>query len=111
MKIYLAAPYAHPDPVTREMRVELVNRKAARLMEEGNLVFSPLSHSHPISKWCRIDSCSHNFWLKQDLWILEICDEMHIYCLEGWESSKGIAIEKAYAQKLNIPVKLISIDQ
>ncbi len=108
MKIYLEAPYAHPVPKIREMRVELVNRKAARLMEEGNLVFSPLSHSHPISKQGEADSCPHDFWLRQDLWILEICDEMHIYCLIGWEDSKGIAIEKAHAQKLNIPVKLLA---
>lgn len=92
-KLYLACPYSHPDPEERERRVDLVDKKAAELMMAGNLVFSPLSHSHPISKHCSVDPCDNDFWLKQDLWILDICDEFHILCLDGWDTSKGIDIE------------------
>lgn len=105
-KIYLACPYSHPDPKERERRVELVDQKAAELMMAGHLVFSPLSHSHPISKHCSVDPCDHDFWLKQDLWILDICDEFHILCLEGWDKSKGIAIEQERAAKLGLAIVL-----
>lgn len=98
MKIYLCVPYSSPDPDVRKWRVEQANIKAAELMMQGHLVFSPLSHSHPISFHCKVDPCDHDFWLKQDLWILDICDEMHILCLDGWEKSKGIATEIEYAK-------------
>lgn len=106
-KIYLAAPYSHKDPAVRAMRIEIVNIKAANLMMQGHLVFSPLSHSHPISAHCDVDPYDHDFWLRQDLWVLEICDEMQILCLDGWESSKGIKTETEFAKKLGIPVKLV----
>lgn len=106
-KIYLACPYSHPDPSERERRVAIVNKKAAELMEQGNLVFSPLSHSVPISEYCKVHSTNHDFWIQQDLWILEVCNEMNILCLDGWQQSRGIEIEKTLAVKLNIPIKLI----
>lgn len=106
-KIYLAAPYSHKDPLVRERRVTKVNKKAAELMMDGHLVFSPLSHSHPISFFCAVDPCDNDFWLRQDLWILAICDEMHILCLGGWYESKGIQTEVRFAIKHGIPIVYI----
>ena len=103
-KIYLAGPYSHKDKSVREHRVEQINRKAAELMMDGNFVFSPLSHSHPISQYCRVDPCDQTFWLKQDLWILDICDEMHILCLDGWSKSRGIAQELICAKRLGMEI-------
>ena len=107
-KIYLACPYRHKDPAVRAQRVEAVNKKAAELMMAGNLVFSPLSHSHPVSKHCTVDPCDHNFWLRQDLWILKLCDEMHILCLDGWQESDGIKTEIEHAGMLDIDVRKIT---
>jgi len=45
-KAYLCAPYSHPDPKVREARVDAADMMAAQLMEQGYIVFSPLSHSH-----------------------------------------------------------------
>lgn len=108
MKIYLACPYSHKDPEVRAQRVEAVNKTAAELMMAGHLVFSPLSHSHPISKHCKVNPCDHDFWLRQDLWILRFCDEMHILCLDGWDESTGIKIEVEYAKTLGIDVRMIT---
>lgn len=103
-KLYLAAPYSHPDKSVREQRVEAVNKKAAELMMQGDLVFSPLSHSHPISEYCNVDPCDNDFWLRQDLWVLEICDEFHVLCLDGWKESIGIMIEMDRAKLLELKV-------
>lgn len=105
-RIYLACPFAHKDPKVKASRVELADVKAAELMEKGYRVFSPLSHSYPISKHCGVPEDAHGFWLRQDLWILEICDEFHILCLPGWENSKGIAIEQKRAEQLKMTVVL-----
>jgi len=104
-KIYLACPYSSPDENLRKWRVKQADKRAAELMEAGNLVFSPLSHSHPVSKHCS-STCpqDHDFWLKQDLWILKICDEMEILCLDGWAESKGIGVEIDFALANGIKV-------
>ena len=48
-KIYLACPYTHPDEVTRNTRVELASIIAAKLMCEGHVVFSPITHGHYVA--------------------------------------------------------------
>lgn len=103
-KIYLACPYSHSSKAVRMQRVIAVDEKAAELMEQGNLVFSPLSHSHPISMHTDIEPCDHDFWLRQDLWILKVCDELHILCLEGWSESRGVGVETEEALKLELPI-------
>ena len=102
-KIYLAAPYMHRAPLIMEIRAKKVDQKAAELMEAGYRVFSPLSHSVPISRYCTVDQ-DHDFWMQQDLWILKVCDELHILCLDGWERSVGVRIERDLAWSLNIRV-------
>ena len=47
--IYLASPYSHPDAVVREQRFRDVCLAAARLIRAGQIVFSPIAHSHPIA--------------------------------------------------------------
>ena len=105
IKVYLACPYSHIDKSVREHRVERVNKKAAELMMSGYLVFSPLSHSHPISEHCDVDPCDNGFWLRQDLWILKFCDELHILCIDGWEESRGIKIE--IKEAINIGMEVV----
>ena len=101
-KVYLACPYAHSDPAVRSARVEAADEAAARLMEHGYIVFSPLSHSHPISKHCKVDPTDHDFWLRQDLPWLECCDILALLKLPGWETSKGIQKEIDQAQRMQI---------
>jgi len=47
--IYLACPYSHPDSNVREYRFKMANRAAAKLMRDGHIVYSPISHTHPIA--------------------------------------------------------------
>ena len=83
MIIYLACPYWHEDKKIRRSRFQSANIAAAELMEDGYVVFSPLSHSVPISKYT--GDQDHNFWMRQDLPMLELCDEMWILPLDGWK--------------------------
>jgi len=93
-KIYLAVPYSHDKDHIKAMRTILVDAKAADLMEQGYRVFSPISHSVPISRFTSDENNeSYDFWLNQDFWILDACDELHILCLDGWAQSKGVLAE------------------
>ena len=106
-KIYLAIPYSwNPDYSFKE-----ANRIAAKLMNEGNLVFSPISHSHPIADYLppelRKDS---QFWLKYDLPMIDWADEVYVIDLGGnlVADSVGVSAEIRYAQKTNKPIKIIA---
>ena len=105
--IYVALPYSHPERAMRTRRFLAANRYAAKLMLAGHVVFSPISHSHPIS--IHLDnSCDSEFYLKQDLPFMRACDEMHILCLYGWEESSGIKAEVELAKELGMKVKHIN---
>lgn len=105
--VYLCVPYSHPDENVRNMRADIADRLAARLMERGNIVFSPISHSHRIAP--NIGNCNQtDFWIKQDLPFLEIADVVVVAMLDGWEESKGIKIELEHAKKRGIPVRWIT---
>ena len=107
MKIYLASPYSHKHFLIRKMRFDDVCQRAADLMQDGHVVFSPIAHSHPISQWLDNPNDS-DFYLKQDLALLPFFDEMWVLTLDGWRESKGIAREIEYANKLGIKVKYIA---
>jgi nucleoside 2-deoxyribosyltransferase len=109
MKIYLACPYSHKDQYIINERFHLVNKKAAEIMEQGHIVFSPISHSHPISEHTHVDPQNHDFWLKQDFAFIDWCDELWVYTLPGWEESEGVKREIAYATAWLMPVRYIEV--
>lgn len=116
--IYLASPYsvgkngAYKEADTglasknlRTRRYKAVCKKAAELMLDGEVVFSPIAHSHSIE----LEGMggvvkSGDFWLDQDLKILDKCDALVVYCLPNWERSRGIAREIAFAQAKGLPI-------
>ena len=106
MKIYLASPYSHPLESVRKLRFETVCKEAAELMEQGHIVFSPIAHSHPISKY--LDNPNDgDFYLKQDLALLTMFDEMWVLTIDGFQESDGVRQEMEFAEKHNIRVRLI----
>lgn len=104
--IYLAAPYSHPDPAVREDRFHAINRYAAKLMQEGQVVFSPISHSHPIAFWLP-EGLGWDFWQRQDLPMLRRCQLVKVLALPGWEDSKGVLAEMKAADEWEIPVQVV----
>ena len=103
-RIYLACPYSHKDEKVRIERFEAVNKKAAELMQLGYCVFSPISHSHPISFYIN-NACDCSFWIQQDVEFIEWADELHILKLDGWDASRGVTIELKIAQALSKPIR------
>jgi len=105
-KIYLAIPYSDPDPEVRKGRFIAANKMAAKFFKEGFNVLSPISHSHPIS--LHMDNSNNSdFWCENSLAFLEGCNELVIYCLQGWKESKGIAREIEFAKSHGIPIRYL----
>lgn len=101
--VYLACPYSHPDVDVRELRFFKANHYAAKLMEAGILVFSPISHTHPIAEAGDLPK-GWDFWERYDRAYLSICRALVVLTLDGWNESKGVQAEIKIMDELRRPV-------
>jgi hypothetical protein len=105
MITYLAIAFTSKDPRQEQYRFEFANRAAAELMDEGKIVFSPISHSYPIHKYL-IGPDDFHFWMEMDLPILRKCGEL-IVGDDGTKSyihSAGVQEEIRCAEEMVIPI-------
>jgi hypothetical protein len=105
-KIYLAGPYSHQNMHVKAHRFNKLNIAAAKLMLDGFMVFSPISHTHPIALAGDLPG-GWEFWEEYDKTFIEWCDELHILKLAGWTESTGVQAEIEIAQKMDKPIVFI----
>jgi len=89
--IYLASPYSHPDPRMREERFRVACQAAAKLMRNGEVVFSPIAHGHCIAQHGL--PTDWRFWERHDREQLMRCDEVVVLTMDGWRESEGVQAE------------------
>ncbi len=106
--IYLASPYTHDDSTVREARFLAVCRHAARMMGDGLVVFSPISHTHPIAQVGGLPS-GWSYWERVDREFLSRCESMVVLMLDGWETSIGVQAEIKIAEQLGLPVEFLEM--
>ena len=105
MKVYLAIPYTGNE----ETSFIEANKMAGHIMSQGHILFSPISHTHPIA--CECDLPKHwEFWRSFDVAFIEWCDELWVYCMEGFEKSCGVNAEIDIALGLNKRVRYLNTD-
>jgi nucleoside 2-deoxyribosyltransferase len=99
IKIYLAIPYSGME----ESSFEQANEATVKLLKQGFNVFSPITHSHPLTRFDLPGTWE--FWSKIDYQFLDWCD----VCLvlvpkEGGvkvDDSVGVSAEIDYAIEKN----------
>jgi nucleoside 2-deoxyribosyltransferase len=97
--IYLSIPYTF----WPQKSFEIANKISAKLMTDEAIVFSPISHSHPIADNMPIVlRTDHEFWMKQDLEMLNRCDELLVVVINTEKQSGKELIKKK-------PLKLTKI--
>lgn len=106
---YLAVPYSHPDPEIRAARFVAANRAAGMLMAKGHLVFSPISHTHPIAEECDLPK-GWEFWQEFDRAYIAASKMLVVLCIDGWRESVGVSAEISIATEMGIPVEYIAPD-
>jgi nucleoside 2-deoxyribosyltransferase len=104
--IYLASPYSHDNPAVRAARFHAVCRAAAALIRAGEIVFSPVVHSHPLVEHGLPTGWA--FWERIDREHIARCDEVVVLMLDGWEKSVGVQAEMQIARELGKPVRFLS---
>jgi len=93
MRVYIAGPYTHPDPVVNTHNAIMAGDEVARL---GHIPFIP----HLNIQWHIVCPHDSDFWCEYDLKWLELCDVL--LRLPG--KSYGADLEVQYARKRNIRV-------
>lgn len=104
--IYLASPYSHADPKIIEARFEYATKVSGFLMNEGSVVFSPITHSHLVAKMWNMPTV-WSFWQGQDLHILRRCDSLVVLAIPGWKESVGVQAEIEFAEDIEIPISML----
>lgn len=108
--IYLASPYAHPDPMMRELRFVMAMQSTASMMREGMTVYSAIVHCHPIQKQYQLPT-EWEFWQVFGETMISRCDELHVLMLDGWEDSVGVKAEIAIAERLDKPIRYVEYEK
>ncbi len=109
-KIYLAVPYSG----MRDSSYKQVNIATILLLQQGYNVFSPITHSHPLTLISEYEVPGNwEFWQKIDYQFIDFCDEVFVLIPEeGYNKvlqSTGVQAEIKYAQQHNKPIKYFKI--
>lgn len=106
--IYLAGPYSHDDQNIREQRFEALTKKAAQLMIDGHVVFSPITHGHTIAERHELP-LSFEWWATQCLGMLNVAERLIILRLDGYVESIGVNAEIRHAEALGIKIEYVNV--
>ena len=101
---YLASPYMHEDARVRQWRYEMALRHAAKLLNEGTHVLSPIVHSHNIALMYDLPK-DWTFWKPIDYAYIAASRGVIVLKLPGWTESEGITAETKIARDLGRPVQ------
>ena len=108
--IYIAGPYSNDGPTDR-LRNASADKRIARfnavtelarfLIEQNQIVYSPLTMTHPIDIRMKHDPGSA-FWVKFDEAFMAHCGRVFVLKLPGWEQSSGVDREIAFFKEKGI---------
>lgn len=107
--IYLASPYTHENPEIVKQRVNIAGQVSAKLLELGIHSISPVVYGQALIEHGQMTDSSWDYWGKFCGDIMDICDQMYILDIDGWNDSKGIIGETDYMKILGKPVLLLNV--
>lgn len=105
--IYIASPFTHANPAVEAQRFTQVSHYAHKLFLAGTPAFSPIVYGYHFHTTYKTPG-DFEAWSVFNTAMLGICTSVHIYCLPGWNKSKGVAVEIAQAEAQNKPIELIA---
>lgn len=93
-------------PEGEQANFELCNQRAARLIEAGYNIYSPISHTHPIHRASPafLARHEHEAWYKLDMELIAKTAFDGIILAPGWEDSKGCKMERDWFVKKGLKI-------
>jgi hypothetical protein len=101
--VYVAAPFWHDSETVRAYRRRKAIEYSEQLFFKGILFYSPLMYSERFKD----RKAREGFWIEHGLKMVDVCTEIHVLCLEGWQDSRGIQGEVARAERNGAEVRYI----
>ena len=98
MKIYLSGPVSDKDERHTQILFETAEEK---IKQFGHEPISPLNIPDPYTRGDRRGG-SWLYYMRESIILAMECDA--IYCLLGWQDSKGSQTERTLFQMLDLPV-------
>lgn len=85
---------------------------AAKLIEQGHIVYSPLTMTHPIDIILADDGATlgSDYWVAFDKAFMSRCDEIAVLKLDGWEASKGVQFEIEFFRQSGKPIWSVNLN-
>ena len=108
--IYLATPYTSEDPSVAEERFRKVSQVAAKLINRGEFILSPISMCHPIAIEGGLPG-DWEFWDAYDRTIIACCYKLYVLMLDGWEESTGVQAEIKIAKEFGLEIEYLDYDE
>lgn len=111
---YLAIPYTgelgeNCPMEKREQGFAIANGVAAYFMSVGEIVFSPISHSHPIHFFMGDRGHDHKFWMDYNREMTKYCNRLYVVCWGNWKASKGVMAEFSWFKQDKKPIFLVAL--
>lgn len=100
---YLATPYSKFGGGLEAAFAEAA-RIAARMLQNGFRLYSPIAHTHPLAIHGGLDPLDHGIWLPFDEAMMAKADYLLIAEMDGWRDSKGIAYEIEFFAAAGKPI-------
>ena len=107
---YLATPYSHDSAAVRINRHAIVTSVAAMLMNAGELIYSPISHTHHMANWHSLP-VSWEFWQEHCVAYLNASHKLIVLQQDGWIESVGVQAEIKMAEELGLAIQHMEVPE
>lgn len=101
---YLATPYTKYMGGNIDAAFIDACKLAARLLQSGVKVYSPIAHTHPLAIWGKVDPLDHDIWLPFDEAMMTAAHVLIVAHMDGWGKSKGVAHEIEFFERAGKPI-------
>lgn len=101
--VYLASPYSDARPEVRAERYERALLACSILLAKKTWVYSPIVHCHDLAVAHALPT-DFGFWQHYNQAMIEPAKSFAVLIEPGWDRSRGVAGETAYAKHLQKPM-------
>lgn len=101
--LYLATPYTLYPGGLIEAYSE-TSKIVGRLMAQGVYAYSPIVYTHPLAHALGINPLDQDLWMKYDDAMMSVCQALIVGRLPGWETSRGVLLERKYFAEQDRPI-------
>lgn len=100
---YLATPYTKYEPGIEQAFID-ASKLAAKLLQAGIKVYSPIAHCHPIAVHGKLDPLDVKLWIAFDESMMSASSVLVVALMQGWRQSYGVKHEMEFFDRARKPI-------